>query len=124
MHALNKPAGVIHGDRRARRRFPLRAPMLFRARSRTGSGTLLDISYNGVAFTGSPRLAPGERFTAVVALPALRDSMPVELILRCRMVREEAGRMAARITARRFHSTEATAKSLAAGSRDPSWHGR
>jgi hypothetical protein len=72
----------------------------FRAASQGGNGTVLDISHDGIAFTGE--LPVGERFTAVAPIPVKGDAGPVDLVLHCEVVRKDPGRTAARILARRF----------------------
>jgi hypothetical protein len=104
----------IYGDRRSRQRFPVNLPVEFSALSQVGSGRVLDISHDGIAFTG--RLPVGECFTAVVSLPVERNARPVELVLHCEVVRQEPGRTAAKIYTRRFTSAGyRPEKAMAAG---------
>ena len=102
MSGINRLPQLLSGERRSRQRFSVRLPIAFITETERGTGEVLDISHDGIAFTG--RVPRGEQFTAVVALPVQREAGPVELVLECEAVREDAGCTGASIRARRFQA--------------------
>jgi hypothetical protein len=126
MRGFDKVPESIHGDRRSRQRFSLCLPMEFRTESASGTGKVVDLSQNGIAFTLTPavsepaasqdtenrqsgeghtsagRVQTGQRFTASVALPVEAGIRLARLVLQCEVVREGEGVTAARILARSF----------------------
>jgi hypothetical protein len=103
-------------DRRIGRRYTVHLPLHYRVSekgvmARQGTGTTRDMSTNGLSFRCRRSLPVGAHIEIIIDWPArLADSYPVDLQLTGFVVRSEGGRVAVRITSRRFRAFDAQAE--------------
>ena len=85
----------IGGERRAKRRYPMRLPLQFKIVKNyvvigTGYGTSLDLSSNGIAFATSSPLRVGSHVELAIGWPVpLNGSCALKLVASGRVVRSD-----------------------------------
>jgi hypothetical protein len=100
----------IHQDRRTKRRYALDLPVQFKIMKNylvvgTGTGTTLDMSSSGIAFTTSQPLKVGSYLEMSVNWPVLlNQSCPLKLVAFGKVVRSDAGRAAVRMDRHEFRT--------------------
>jgi hypothetical protein len=96
-------------DRRRNRRYDLRLPLHFQAADRgaiprTGSGYTCDLSSCGLSFRCRRPLSVGTHIEMTVEWPSkYGDLYPIALQLTGFIVRSLGGRIAVRVTSKKFH---------------------
>jgi len=98
----------VEVERRNCRRYDLRFPVHYRvsekgAATRTGSGSTYNLSSSGVGFRCRRALPVGAHIEMTVDWPSkYGDLYPVELLITGFIVRSDGGRIAVRVSSRRF----------------------
>jgi len=107
-------------NRRTHGRYDLRLPLHYRVSvkgetTRTGSATTSDISATGLSFRTRKPLPVGAHIEILIEWPAkYRDVDPMSLLVTGFIVRCDGGRVAVRMTSRKFKITTAHLESQTA----------
>jgi len=110
----------IAENRRGNGRYDLRLPLHYRVSikgetARAGSGTTCDISASGLSFRCRKPLPVGAHIEILIEWPAkYRDIDPMSLLVTGFIVRCDSGRVAVRMTSRKFKITMAELESATA----------
>ena len=113
----------IPGDRRRRRRYPLRLEVTFRIVTRgyicqTGTGTTRDVSSVGIAFATETPLNPGSSIELSLAWPMhLPNGCPLQLLIFGKVTRAADGVTAVRVQRYEFRTrAQSNVRTMASGS--------
>jgi hypothetical protein len=110
----------IAHNRRLNGRYDLRLPLHYRVSlkgeaPKTGSGTTYDISATGLSFRSRKSLPVGAHIEILLEWPAkYRNIDPMSLLVTGFIVRCDGGRIAVRMTSRKFKVTMAQLESATA----------
>ena len=116
-------AAAISDDRRSKRRYPISLPVHYKIMKNylvtgTGSGNSLDLSSNGISFSGGDPLRIGSYLELSVSWPVLlNQSCPLKLVASGRVVRSDRNCTAIRLD--RYEFRTHGAKAFQASSNQP-----
>jgi hypothetical protein len=105
----------IAGDRRSKRRYPIELPVQYKIMKNylvmgTGTGTSLDLSSGGIAFSSSTPLKIGSYLELSISWPVLlNQSCPLKLVASGRVVRSDQYLTAISLDRYEFRTTGAKA---------------
>jgi PilZ domain-containing protein len=108
-----KTVTEISDDRRSKRRYPLELPVQYKIVKNylvmgTGTGTSLDLSSGGIAFSTSTPLKIGSYLELSISWPVLlNQSCPLKLVASGRVVRSDQYRTAISLDRYEFRTTGA-----------------
>lgn len=114
------PVMEISQDRRSKRRYPIELPVQYKIMKNylvtgTGSGTSVDLSSGGIAFTSNAPLKPGSYLELSVSWPVLlNQSCPLKLVASGRVVRSDQNCTAISLDRYEFRTTGAKTSQAAA----------
>jgi c-di-GMP-binding flagellar brake protein YcgR len=118
---IEQPVTGISHDRRSKRRYPIELPVQYKIMKNylvmgTGSGTSLDLSSGGIAFTSNAPLKIGSYLELSISWPVLlNQSCPLKLVASGRVVRSDQNRTAISLDRYEFRTSGAkTLRSVAA----------
>ena len=103
----------ISQDRRSKRRYPIELPVQYRIMKNclvmgSGTGTSLDLSSGGIAFTCNTPLKIGSYLELSISWPVLlNQSCPLKLVASGRVVRSDQNRTAISLDRYDFRTTGA-----------------
>jgi hypothetical protein len=105
----------ISGDRRSKRRYPIELPVQYKIVKNylvmgSGTGTSLDLSSGGIAFSTGTPLKIGSYLELSISWPVLlNQSCPLKLVASGRVVRSDQHRTAISLDRYEFRTTSAKA---------------